>query len=111
VFRRRHFRDYFAVVCDSKGLRGGKFRVVTPKPRTSQAPHPLSVGAHGEPHARVPHLVASRLPRRYHFRALIQCFQSVAAPFPGDSGLRPGPLSAAILASVRVGHDPRDMRD
>ena len=40
--------------------------------------------AHGRPRGRVPHLVGSRLPRRYHFRARIQSFQAVAAPFPGD---------------------------
>ena len=45
----------------------------------------LSVGAHGQPRGRVPGVVASRLLRPYHFRALIQSFQSVAAPFPGDS--------------------------
>src|SRR5271170_145044 len=37
-----------------------------------------------QPRARVPHLVASRLPRPYHFPARIQSFQAVAAPFPGD---------------------------
>jgi hypothetical protein len=47
----------------------------------------FSVGAHGQPRGRVPDVVASRLLRPYHFRALIQSFQSVAAPFPGDSGL------------------------
>jgi hypothetical protein len=46
----------------------------------------FSVGAHGQPRGRVPDVVASRLLRPYHFRALIQSFQSVAAPFPGDSG-------------------------
>src|SRR5271163_3328809 len=35
--------------------------------------------------ARVPHLVGSRLSSPYHFRARIQSFQAVAAPFPGDS--------------------------
>jgi hypothetical protein len=33
---------------------------------------------------RVPDVVGSRLPRPYHFRARIQSFQAVAAPFPGD---------------------------
>jgi hypothetical protein len=32
----------------------------------------------------VPDVVASRLLKPYHFPALIQSFQSVAAPFPGD---------------------------
>ena len=45
----------------------------------------LSVGADGQPRGRVPDVVASRLLRPYHFPALIQSFQSVAAPFPGDS--------------------------
>ena len=49
--------------------------------------------AHGELRARIPHLVASRLPRPYHFRARIQSFQAVAAPFPGDSVLPSGPLA------------------
>ena len=50
----------------------------------------FSVGAHGQPRGRVPDVVASRLLRPYHFRALIQSFQSVAAPFPGDSGFDRG---------------------
>jgi hypothetical protein len=37
-----------------------------------------------QPRARVPHLVASRLPRPYHFPARIQSFQPVASPFPGE---------------------------
>ncbi|MFZ0209789.1 MAG: hypothetical protein WAL59_27395, partial [Roseiarcus sp.] len=41
--------------------------------------------AHGQPRARSLHLVGSRLPSPYHFRARIQSFQPVAAPFPGDS--------------------------
>jgi hypothetical protein len=41
--------------------------------------------AHGQPRARVPHLVGSRLPSPYHFQARIQSFQAFAAPFPGDS--------------------------
>ncbi len=54
--------------------------------------------AHGPPRARVPHLVGSRLPRPYHFRARIQSFQGVAAPFPGDSVLPSGPSRAVIPA-------------
>ena len=45
----------------------------------------LSVGARGRPRARIPDVVAWRLPRPYHFRARIQSFQVVAAPFPGNS--------------------------
>ena len=40
--------------------------------------------------AAVPDVVASRLLRPYHFLALIQSFQSVAAPFPGDYGFDRG---------------------
>jgi hypothetical protein len=50
--------------------------------------------AHGRPRARVPDLVGSRLPRPYQFRARIQSFQAVAAPFPGDSVLPSGAISA-----------------
>jgi hypothetical protein len=51
-----------------------------------QLSHSLSARvAHGQPRARVPHLVGSQLSRPYHFRARIQSFQAVAAPFPGDS--------------------------
>jgi hypothetical protein len=41
--------------------------------------------AHGRPRGRLPDLVGSRLPRPYHFRARIQSFQAVAAPFTGDA--------------------------
>ena len=44
----------------------------------------LVILAHGQPRAPVLDLVGSTLPRPYHFRALIQSFQEVAAPFPGD---------------------------
>ena len=44
----------------------------------------LSVGARGRPRARIPDVVAWRLARPYHFRARIQSFQVVAAPFPGN---------------------------
>ena len=44
----------------------------------------LPAGAHGQPRARIPDVVGSRLPRPYHFRARIQSFQAVAAPFPGE---------------------------
>src|SRR5271156_6328026 len=43
--------------------------------------------AHGQSCAPVPDLVGSRFPSPYHFRARIQSFQAVAAPFPGDSVL------------------------
>ena len=59
----------------------------------SQAAPPfLSVGAHGQPRARLPDLVSSRFPSPYHFPARIQSFQAVAAPFPGDSVLSSRPL-------------------
>ena len=38
-----------------------------------------------QPRLRVPDLVDSRFPSPYHFRARIQSFQGVAAPFLGDS--------------------------
>jgi hypothetical protein len=47
---------------------------------------------------RLLHLVGSPLPSPYHFRARIQSFQPVAAPFPGDSILPSGPSRAAIPA-------------
>jgi hypothetical protein len=56
-------------------------------------PH-LSVSPIGQP-PRVPDLVGSRLPSPYHFRARIQSFQAVAAPFPGGSVL-PSASRAAI---------------
>src|SRR5271170_5566208 len=37
---------------------------------------------------RVPDVVGSRLPRPYHFRARIQSFQAVAAPFPVDATVK-----------------------
>jgi hypothetical protein len=61
----------------------------------------LSVGAHGQHLARVLDIVASRHPRPYHFRALIQSFQAVAAPFPGDSVLPSDPLARGRNASVQ----------
>ena len=55
--------------------------------------------AHGQPRGRVPDLVGSRLPSPYHFRARIQSFQAVAAPFPGNSFL-PSASRAAIPATA-----------
>jgi hypothetical protein len=46
------------------------------------------------------HLVGSRLPGPYHFRARIQSFQPVAAPFPGDSVL--GPLAPRFRRPQRL---------
>jgi hypothetical protein len=43
--------------------------------------------------------VGSRLPSPYHFRARIQSFQAVAAPFPGDSVL-PAASRAATPATA-----------
>ena len=40
--------------------------------------------AHHQPHARAPDVVGSGLSSPYHFRARIQSFQTVAAPFSGD---------------------------
>ena len=55
--------------------------------------------AHDQPRARLLHLVGSRLPSPYHFRARIQSFQPVAAPFPGDSVFAVRPSRAAIPAT------------
>src|SRR5271170_8134813 len=53
---------------------------------------------------RVPHLVGSRLPSPYHFRARNQSFQAVAAPFPGDSVRLPsGPLALRSGRPKRLG--------
>jgi hypothetical protein len=41
--------------------------------------------AHSQPRARAPDLVGSILPSPYQFRARIQSYQALAAPFPGDS--------------------------
>jgi hypothetical protein len=59
--------------------------------------------ARRQPRARVPHLVGSTLPSPYHFRARIQSFQAVAAPFPGDSVLPSGPLAARSRRGKRLG--------
>src|SRR5271169_5960336 len=63
----------------------------------------LSVGARGQLRARILDLVASRLPRPYHFRARIQSFQVVAAPFPGDSVLPFRFSRAAMPATETLG--------
>ena len=55
--------------------------------------------AHGQP-ARVPDLVGSRLPSPYQFRARIQSFQAVAAPFPGDSVLPAAPRAATSATAA-----------
>jgi len=49
--------------------------------------------------AAVPDVVGPRLPRPYHFRARIQSFQAVAAPFPGDSRFAVEPSRAMIPAT------------
>jgi hypothetical protein len=51
------------------------------------------------PRGGIPDLVGSRLPGPYHFRARIQSFQAVAAPFPGNSAL-PSASRAAIPATA-----------
>jgi hypothetical protein len=56
--------------------------------------------AHGRPRARVPDLVGSRLPSPYHFRARIQSFQAVAAPFRGDSALSQSPLAPHNFCAI-----------
>src|SRR5271154_618502 len=45
----------------------------------------ISRGAPRQPRARVPDVVGLGLPSPYHFRARIQSFQGVAAPFAGES--------------------------
>ena len=52
-----------------------------------------------QPRTHVPDLVGSRFPSPYHFRARIQSFQGVAAPFPGDSVL-PAASRAATPANA-----------
>ena len=69
----------------------------------------LSAGAHGQPRARVPDVVASRSPRPYHFRARIQSFQAVAAPFPGDLRVAARSSRGAILATETPGF--KSLRD
>ena len=71
-----------------KDLQAGKVSLAPPS-----RPTLLSVGAHGRARVRLPHLVASRVPSPYHFRAQIQSFQLVAAPFPGDAVLPSGSLA------------------
>ena len=79
-------RDSFRVSPFINTLQAGKFPSRATMRFSSELPSPfVSRGAHGRPCARVPHLVASRPPRPYHFRARIQSFQVVAAPFPGNS--------------------------
>src|SRR6202044_1523376 len=51
--------------------------------------------------ARVPYLVGSRLPSPYHFRARIQSFQAVAAPFPGASVLPSVARTSDLCAKPR----------
>jgi hypothetical protein len=62
--------------------------------------HPNAwAGAHAQPRAQIPYLVASKPPRPYQFAARIQSFQSVAAPFPG--GFRP--LAPTIPSRLDLG--------
>jgi hypothetical protein len=77
--------DFSFASSDIKAIGAFFCNEATPKPPTF-----VSVGAHGRPRARVPDLVASRLPRHYHFRARIQSFQAVAAPFSGGCNERAG---------------------
>jgi hypothetical protein len=64
--------------------------------------------AHGQPRARLLHLVGSRLPGPHHFRARIQSFQPVAAPFPGDSVLPSGPLAPRFRRPKRLCSNTND---
>jgi hypothetical protein len=65
---------------------------------------PTPRAAPGQPRARVPDLVGSRLPSPYHFGARIQSFQGVAAPFAGDSV---GPLAPRSRPPRRLGSRDR----
>jgi hypothetical protein len=75
------FKTLGAFFCNSATLA----TVATVQRVTSKLPN-LSVSPIGQP-PRVPDLVGSRPPSPYHFRARIQSFQAVAAPFPGGSVL------------------------
>ena len=68
------------------------FSATSPKPKSGRSRGSSAGAAHGRPRARAPDVVGSRLPRPYHFRARIQSYQAVAAPFPGDSALPSSPL-------------------
>jgi hypothetical protein len=81
-------------------------------PRIGQLCHSRGMSglAQGQPRARVPHLVGPRLPSPYHFRARIQSFQAVAAPFPGDVVL-PSALAPRSRRPRRLRlKDPRSAR-
>src|SRR5271163_1786641 len=97
--RRRGFRDSFSVSSDFNALQGGKFpsgpsRRIRQRSCGSQPQRTVS-------RARVPDVVAPRLPRPYHSRARIQSFQAVAAPFPGEAALPAGPLSPRSRRATR----------
>src|SRR5271163_2229364 len=83
-------------------------RKISFRPRASNSTTFLRppAGAHGQPRARVPDVVASRLPRPYHSRARIQSFQAVAAPFPGDSVL-PSRQEICRAARDRLGSEKK----
>jgi hypothetical protein len=77
--------------------------VAAPFPGDSTSPSrpPFSAGGgHDQPRVRLPHLVASRRPRPYHFQPQIQSFQHVAAPFPTDSVLPSGSLAPRLPAET-----------
>jgi hypothetical protein len=74
------------------------------QPCHSPGRHPES--ASGQPRA-VPDVVGSGLASPYHFRARIQSFQTLAAPFPGDSVLPSGPLAPRSRRPKRLGSKDR----
>jgi len=86
-------------------LHRAKSKLWAPFSATARACHsrgsPIRV-ARRQPRARVPHLVGSTLARPYHFRARIESFQVVAAPFPGNSVLPSGPLAARSRRGKRL---------
>ena len=83
------FKMLGAFFCNFVSLELGGAR----RGRTAMAER-LRCGASARrPRGGVPDLVGSRLPRPYHFRARIQSFQAVAAPFPGNSVLPSRPLA------------------
>jgi hypothetical protein len=91
------FRD-FSRLCKaenfpSRGCAAAVEQRSRPSPPTTFANSWIGPGERWSAARRVLHLVGSRLPRPYHFRARIQSFQAVAAPFPGDFGLPSGSRS------------------
>ena len=86
--------SFMITAAQKVGIAAGKYQEL----QLPSCPH--------QPRSRVPDLVGSRLPSPYHFRARIQSFQGVAAPFPGDSVL-PSASRAAIPGPKRLGSKDR----